>query len=297
MRTKLTIAVLAIAVVALTATLVIVQAGGQGAAPARNPNLPPDFDAATAQLKSSPRHQEWVDIKVPGQPAPIKTFVVHPERKDKAPVVIVIHEIWGLTEWVKGVADQFAKEGFIAVAPDLLSGRGPNGGNADSFPGYPSSGEAMKAIQGVTNDIRLAVLNEVRNYALKIPSANGRVGVTGYCWGGETTFLFAINQPALDAAVPFYGPMPTDAAAYAKAAKTPLLIVLAENDARVNKTLPMAETELKRANQPFTVATYAGAGHGFLRQQINPKDPTGANMKATEQAWPRTLAFLRERLK
>jgi carboxymethylenebutenolidase len=295
MRTKLTITALALAVVGLTAALVVVVRAGQGTAPARNPNLPPDFDAAMPQLKSSTRHSEWVDVKV-GSGTPIKTFVVHPERKEKAPVVIVIHEIWGLTEWVKGVADQFAKEGFIAVAPDLLSGRGPNGGNADSFPGYPQSGEAMKAIQAVTPDIRLAALNAVRAYALTIPSANGRVGAVGFCWGGETTFLFALNQPALDAAVPYYGPMPTDPAAYTKGGRTPILHLLAENDARVNKTLPTAEAELKKTGQPLTAVIYPGAGHGFLRAQQDPKS-AGANMKATEQAWPRTLAFLRERLK
>ena len=293
MRMKNTIAAITLAAGALAASLVVAQAG-QGT-PARNPNLPPDFDAAVAQLKSSPRHAEWVDIKV-GSGTPIKTFVVHPERKDKAPVVIVIHEIWGLTEWVKGVADQFAKEGFIAIAPDLLSGRGPNGGNADSFPGYPQSGEAMKAIQAVTPDIRLAALNAVRNYALTIPSANGRVGAVGFCWGGETTFLFALNQPALDAAVPYYGPMPADPAAYAKG-RTPILGMYAENDARVNVNLPVAEKALKEAKVNFTPVTYAGSGHGFLRQQINPKDPSGANMKATEQAWPRTLQFLRQHLK
>jgi carboxymethylenebutenolidase len=291
MRNRVTVAAVAIAAAALTATLVV---RGQGA-PSRNPNLPPDFDAATPQLSSSPRHAEWIDITT-RTGGPIKTFVVYPERKERAPVVIVIHEIWGLTEWVKGVADQFAREGFIAVAPDLLTGRGPNGGNADSFPGYPQSPEAMKAIQAVTPEIRLQELNAVREYALKIPAANGRVGAVGFCWGGETTFLFALNQPALDAAVPYYGPRPGDPAAYGKG-RTPILGLYAENDARVNVNLPIAEAELKKANVSFTPITYAGAGHGFLRQQVNPKDPSGANMKATEQAWPRTLAFLRQHLK
>lgn len=254
---------------------------------ARNDKLPPDADAAAEQVKSSPRHAEWVDIK--GSPGvPIKSFVVYPERKDKAPVVIVIHEIFGLSDWVRGVADQLAKEGFIAVAPDLLSGRGPKGGGSDEL----GSQGSTQAIRSLSPEDTSAMLNAVRNYALKIPSANGKVATIGFCWGGGTSFRYALSQPALAAAVSYYGPMPTDTAEYANA-KAPILGLYAGNDNRVNANLDAAKAELAKKNVTFEAHVFEGAGHGFLRQQAG-SDQAPGNMKATEQAWPLTLEFLRK---
>jgi carboxymethylenebutenolidase len=259
------------------------QAPGAAAGP-RNPNLPPDADAAKAQLASSPRHGEWVDIPMANGPA-LKSFVVYPERSTKAPVVLVIHEIFGMQDWVRGVADQLAKEGFIAIAPDLLSGKGPDGGGTDSL-----GDKVGETIRTLTPSDVVARLNAVRDYALKIPSANGKVASIGFCWGGGMSAQYAFNQPKLDAAVSYYGPLPTEPAAYAKT-KAPILGLYGGNDARVNANIPVAEAELKKAGAVYQPNVFEAAGHGFLRQQ-NGQD--SANMRATEKAWPMTLAFLRK---
>jgi carboxymethylenebutenolidase len=265
-------------------------AAGQAAPAAgstpRNANLPPDASAAAEQLKTSPRHGEWVDIKNGTGPA-VKSFVVYPERKDKAPVVIVIHEIFGMTDWVRGVADQLAKEGFIAIAPDFLSGKGPNGGGSDSL--GDGVGQAIRALQPADTN---AILDAVRAYALTIPSSNTKVTTIGFCWGGQTSFRYAISQPDLNAAVSYYGPMPSDAAAYEKA-KAPILGLYGGNDNRVNSTIDGAKAELAKRNVPYDPHVFDGAGHGFLRQQAGGEQAPG-NMKATEEAWPLTLAFLRK---
>lgn len=258
------------------------------AAPApRNEALPADADQAKEALAKSPRHGEWVDIKLPDG-GKLVTWVVYPETKSKAGVVIVIHEIFGLTDWVRGVADQLAKEGFIALAPDLLSGKGPNGGGTDSL-----GEEATKVIRTLTPETVVERLNAVRDYALKLPAANGKAGAVGFCWGGTTSFAYAVAQPKLDAAVVYYGTSPSDVAAYAKIV-APVLGLYGGDDARVDATIPAAETEMKKLNKRYTPRVFEGAGHGFLRQ-LSGKD--GANRKAAEQAWPATLTFFRELLK
>jgi carboxymethylenebutenolidase len=255
----------------------------------RDEKLPPSEAQAKAALDKSPRHGEYVDIKVPSGGAPIRTWVVYPERKDKAGVVILIHEIYGLSDWLRGVADQLAKEGFIAVVPDLISGMGPNGGGTESA---ASRDDVVKMVRGLTPEITLARLNAVHDWAVKIPSGNGKTATMGFCWGGGKSFAYAAQQPALDAAVVFYGTSP-EGEELAKV-KAPVLGHYGGDDARVNATIPTAEAELKKLGRTYEPHVYEGAGHGFLRQQDG-RD--GANLKATQQAWPRTLAFLRERLK
>ena len=252
-----------------------------------NPAVPPDANAAPAVLKASPRHGEYVDIRVPGAKVPITTWVVYPERKDKAGVVIVIHEIFGLSDWIRAVADQLAKEGFIAVAPDLLSGKGPNGGGTASL-----GDDATKAIRTLTPEEVTADLDAVREYAIKLPAASGKSGTVGFCWGGSASYAYATNQPALNAAIVYYGTSP--AAADLARIKAPVLGLYGGDDARVDATVPPAQEEMKKLGKTYEVHTFEGAGHGFLRQQDG-RD--GANMRATEQAWPATLKFLREYLK
>ncbi|HEY2435200.1 MAG TPA: dienelactone hydrolase family protein [Vicinamibacterales bacterium] len=273
----------------------------QAAAPAtvapRNPNLPPsgdlpgDKDAEVKkQLASSPRKSEWVSIKANG-PTPLKSYIVYPERKDKAPVVIVVMEIFGLTDWIRGVADQLAKEGFIAIAPDFLSGMGPNG------TGSAELGEdgARGVIGKVTDEDKVRILNDVRAYALAMPAANGKVGVVGFCWGGGTAFLYARKQPALNAAVSYYGPMPADAAEFATT-KAPVLGLYGGNDARVDANIDKAKEGMATAGATYDPHIFDGAGHGFLRQQNGTGQGAG-NMKAAEQAWPLTVEWLKKNTK
>ena len=220
---------------------------------------------------------------------PIKTWISYPERKDKAGVVIVIQEVFGLTDWLRGVADQLAKDGFIAVAPDLVSGLGPNGGGTDSV---ASRDDVVKLVHGITPEEAVKRLNLVRDWALKIPAGNGKTATIGFCWGGAKSFAFAAAQPAVDGAVVFYGVSPeTPDLARIKA---PVIGFYGGDDARVDATVPPAETEMKRLGKSYETHTYDGAGHGFLREQ---EGRDGANQKAANDAWPRTVAFLKERLK
>jgi len=258
-----------------------------GAPAPRNEALPPDADQAKSALAKSPRHGEWVDLKL-ADGGKLVTWIVYPEKKEKAGAVVVIHEIFGLTDWARGVADQLAKEGFIALAPDLLSGTGPNGGGTDSL-----GDQVTKVIRTLTPETVAARLDAVRSYALTLPAANGKVGAVGFCWGGTTSFAWATAQPKLDAAAVYYGTSPSDAAAYARIG-APVLGLYGGDDARVDATIPTAEAEMKKLGKHYVVHVYEGAGHGFLRQQTG-RD--GANMKASQQAWPATLAFFRENLK
>ena len=258
-------------------------------APPRDPNLPAAAETAKAALESSPRHGEYVDIKNPGGGAPIRTWIVYPERKDKAGVVIVIHEIYGLSDWIRAVADQLARDGFIAVAPDLVSGFGPGGGGTDSAAGRD---DVVKLVRAITPEDATARLNAVRDHARKLPAANGRTATIGFCWGGARSFAYAAAQPELDAAVVYYGTSP-EAPALA-AIKAPVLGLYGGDDARVNATIAPAEAEMKKLGKTYEPHVYDGAGHGFLRGQSQRE---GANLKAAAQAWPRTIAFLRERLK
>jgi len=265
-------------------------AAGAPAAPAapRDEKLPPAEEQAKEALNKSPRHGELVDVKLAGG-TPLKTWIVYPERKDKAGVVIVIHEIFGLSDWIRGVADQLAKEGFIAVAPDLLSGKGPNGGGTESA---ASRDDVVKLVRELKPDETTARLNAVREWAIKLPAANGKSGTVGYCWGGSASFAYAAAQPGLNAAVVYYGTAPDDAAL--AAIKASVLGNYGGDDARVTSTVAPTEAAMKKAGKSYEPHVYEGAGHGFLRQQSG-KD--GANLKATQQAWPRTIAFFKENLK
>jgi carboxymethylenebutenolidase len=230
-----------------------------------------------------------MDVAVPGMDKALRTWVVYPERKDKAGVVIVIHEIFGLTDWIRSVADQLAADGFIAVAPDFLSGRGPGGGGTESV---PVRDDVVKLVRELTPAEVDARLNAVRAKAIALPAANGKSATLGFCWGGARSFAYASAQPALDAAVVFYGSSP-DAPALASV-KAPVLGLYGGDDARVNATVPPAQAEMARLGRTFEANTYEGAGHGFLRQQ---EGRDGANLKASQRAWPRVVDFLKERLR
>jgi carboxymethylenebutenolidase len=255
---------------------------------AQDKDLPPDEEHAKEALDKSPRHGEFVDVKMPDGKTLINTWVVYPERGDKAPVVLVIHEIYGLSDWIRAVGDQLAKEGYIAVVPDLISGMGPGGGGTESA---KSRDDVVKLIRGLSPEETIARLNAVREYAIHLPSANGKCATVGFCWGGTHSFLYATAQPDIQAAVVYYGTSP-DSAALANI-KAPVLGNYGGDDARVDATVEPAAVEMKRLGKVFEYELYEGAGHGFLRQQTG-RD--GANMRATEKAWSKTLAFLKKYL-
>ena len=246
--------------------------------------IPPGAEGAKAVLDSSPRHGEYLDVALEGG-KPIRTWIVYPERKDKAPVVLVIHEIFGLSDWVRGVADRLAADGFVAVAPDLLSGMGPNGGGTEAFPGRD---EVVAAIRNLTPDEVVRRLNAVRKHALGLPAASGKTATIGFCWGGASSFA---AQPELNAAVVYYG-TPPSADALAKV-KAPVLGLYGGDDARVTATVTDTEAQMKKLGKSYEPHVYEGAGHGFLRQQDG---QDGANAKAAKDAWPTTIAFLKKNL-
>jgi carboxymethylenebutenolidase len=250
------------------------------------PSLPPVEKAAKDRLNASSRHGEWVEIAVAGSDKKMKAWVVYPETKEKAPVVIVIQEIFGLTDWIRSVADQLAADGFIAIAPDLLSGPAGDGTEAAG-----DRQAVMKAVSGLKPEMVTPMLNAARDYAIKLPAANGKSASIGFCWGGGTSFRYASEQPDLNAAVVYYGTSPS-AEALAKI-KCPIDGHYGGNDARVDATIPPAEAKMKELNKPYTPHIYDGAGHGFLRQQ----DGSAANQKAADQAWPETIKFIRDNTK
>lgn len=242
-------------------------------------------DWAKKRLTESNRHQEWVELQSGSRK--VKAFVVYPERKDKATVVVLIHEIMGLTDWVMGVADQLAEKGYLAIAPDFLSGMAPNGGRTIDFADVGKAREAISALPPaqVTSD-----LNAACDYAKKIPSANGVVTVGGFCWGGSQTFRFATERKDIAAGFVFYGTGPTDSAAIAKI-QCPIYGFYGGNDNRVNATIPDSEKQMKEAGKAFEPVIYAGAGHGFMRSGEQP-DAEEVNRKARSEAWTRWLGIL-----
>jgi len=240
-------------------------------------------DWAKAALEKSPRHREWVTVKHDNRA--VETFVVYPESKSKTPVVLIIHEIFGMSDWVEDLADQVAAAGYIAVAPDLLSGMGPNGGRTSDF----ASDKVMEAIGHLNPDQITADLNAAADYGLKLPASSGKLFVGGFCWGGSQTFRFATNRADLAAAFVFSGG-PPDIDAMARI-KTPVYGFYAEKDARIGATVPDTITNMKAAGKTYEPVTYDGAGHGFMRAGEAP-DASDANKKARTDAWARWKTLL-----
>lgn len=258
------------------------------AADPRIPAIPPGETGAKAALETSPRHHEWIELAPSGDAGKLSLFVAYPERKEKAPVVLVIHEIYGLTDWIRAVADRLAAEGFIAIAPDMLTGRGPGGGGTQKF---ASRDDVVRAVREITPAQVTAALDAASRYGRALPAATGKIATIGFCWGGGQSFDYATARPDLDAAVVYYGASP-DAAVLA-AVRAPVLGLYGEDDARVNATVGPAEARMKELGRDFLTATYPGAGHGFLRAQDG-RD--GANLSAALKAWPATVEFLKKHL-
>jgi carboxymethylenebutenolidase len=241
-------------------------------------------DWARAVLEKSPRHGEWVQLKHGDRT--VSAFVVYPEVKNKAAAVVVIHEIFGLTDWARTVADQLAANGYIAIAPDLLSGMGPKGGKTSDFPNVDAVREAISKLdpEQITAD-----LNAAADYVKNLPAANGKVAVVGFCWGGGQSFRFATSRKDLSAAFVFYGSPPKDVSSIS----APVYGFYGGNDARIDATIPDTQEAMKKAGKKYDVVTYDGAGHGFMRAGEDPANTVEANTKARGQAWERWLAVLK----
>lgn len=256
------------------------------AAGAQEPDLPPGAAAAAQRLATSPRHGEWVVIDA-GDDS-IRAWVVYPERSTPAPVVLVVHEIYGLTGWIRSVADQLAADGFIAIAPDLLT---PYDVPTDET-GDPVRDTVTSVIRTLEPATYHPQLMAIAEWGMALPSATDSYGIVGFCWGGSASFRHAIESSSVDAAVVYYGSSP-DTALLSRIS-APVLGLYGGDDARVNATVPPADSAMTQLGKSFEYHMFDGAGHGFLRAQ---QDREGANMAATRRAWPLTIEFFREHLR
>jgi carboxymethylenebutenolidase len=276
-----------------------------GGPPMGQANQPPPIDVpwndalpagtaahAARALKESTRKGEWVDIKMADGTA-LKSWVVYPSSSAKTGVVIVIHDIRGMADIPRAVGDQIAQDGFIAIVPDFLSGKGPNGGGTESL-----GTEVGQTIRTLTPADVNARLDAAMAYGKTLKQSNGKTGVTGFCWGGARTFGYAAHQKDLQGAVVFYGDAPgsadnTQEAALANVA-APVIGMYAGNDSRINATIPGTEAAMKKLGKKYEIHTFDGAGHGFVGNQAG---AAGANLKATQQAWPMLVTFFNKQLK
>lgn len=246
--------------------------------------LPAGATTALQRVNSSPRHGEWVAIKV-GATDSVMAWVVFPERSQKAPVVIAIHENTGLNTWTRGVADQLAADGFIGIAPDMTTM-----GKTGSLTEDVTQDVGRAAMQRATPEFVNAALDAVAKYGMSLPAALPKYGVIGFCWGGARSFLHATHSPTLSASVVFYGSPPN--AEQMAAIKAPVLGLYGGSDARINATIPATDSTMKALGKSYEYHIFDGAGHGFLRGQENSE----ANAKAAQEAWPKTVAFLKAKL-
>jgi len=242
-------------------------------------------DWAKARLEASPRHHEYVPLKHGTRT--VQAFVVYPEVKTKAPVVILIHEIFGLSDWAKEMADELAGEGFIVIAPDLLSSYGPSGGGSSEF---ASQDATIKAVSGLDADGVLADLDAAADYGKHLPAADGKLAVVGFCWGGGKSFAFAAHRKDLSAAFVFYGIGPADVTPIT----APVYGFYAGNDARIGETVPATTEAMKAAGKKYEPVSYDGAGHGFMRAGEDPGNTVPGNKTAREQGFARLIKLLHE---
>lgn len=241
--------------------------------------------AADDRLNNSPRHHEWADVESTGG-RKVHTWIVYPETSQPATTVVLIHENKGLTDWVRGVADQLAEAGYIAVAPDLLTGTGPGGGNTDS---YPSEDAATQGIYKLNQDQVTADLDAVVAYAGTLTGSNKTIAVSGFCWGGGQTFAYATHNPNIATACVFYGPAPKDDDALAKIA-CPVYGFYGSADGRITIDVPNVDKRMKKLDKKYEFMIYDRARHGFMRLGEDKDD--AADHVAHDQAWERWKTVL-----
>jgi carboxymethylenebutenolidase len=255
-----------------------------GAVP-QTQGVPPDAAGAMARLSASPRHGEWAMIRT-AEGDSIRAWVVYPERSTKAPVIVVVHEIFGLSSWIRSVADQLAADGFIAIAPDLLTMK-----NLPDGPDSVLAPLATAAIRTLDPARVQRQLDAVAQYGMSLPAAEKKYGIVGFCWGGGISFANAVHSPSLGASVVYYGVSPPTADL--ASIHAPVLGLYGGSDARVDATIPPADTAMRALGRTYEHVIYPGAGHGFLRQQSG---MDGANLSAARTAWPATVAWFRKYL-
>lgn len=246
---------------------------------------PADAAHVLARLNASPRHGQYVMIPRASGDS-MRAWVVYPERSTQAPVVVVVHEIFGMSTWVRGVADQLAQAGYIAVAPDLM--------NTSSLRGAPDSVSMQDGIAAVSKLDPKKVMTDIdaaAKWGMAQPAALKKYGVIGFCWGGGMAFRYTAHAPDLGAAVVYYGEAltPKDV----PLVRAPVLGNYAGNDARTTATIPPTDSAFKAQNKIFEYRIYEGAGHGFARAQTL---ENGANLKAIQAAWPATIGWFRHYL-
>jgi carboxymethylenebutenolidase len=269
------------------------QAGAGGGAPRAAPGLnvkPDDLPAswvmAGKTANTTPRKNEWIDVPMPGTNVKIHTWVVYPDGTQPAGTVLVLHGASGISDWIRSVADQLAKEGFIALAIDMSSGLGPNGGNFDSF---RFMDDLMRATQKLPRNDVMARIKAVRDFAAKMPRSNGRTGSIGFCGGGTNSFTLATDVPAHNASVVYYGGPPPMASLEKTTA--PVIGFYGEDDARIFSTVEPTRAAMTKLGKAYEAHTYPHATHSFLWMQ-----DLGNNFQATADSWPRTIAFFRQHL-
>jgi carboxymethylenebutenolidase len=240
-----------------------------------------------ARLETTPRHDEWVTIDSGGGRT-LHAYVVYPQSNKKSASVLVIHENRGLTDWVRTVADRLAENGYIAIAPDMLSGAAPNGGRTSDF---ETSDLAREAISKLPREQVMRDLVAAAKYVRALPSANGKLAVAGFCWGGSRTWDFANSGEPVSASFVFYGSGPRDAAGVAHI-NAPVYGFYGGADERVNATIEASKAAMDARGVRFEYVIFPGAGHAFMRlgEEANPSE---ANKKARDEAWTRWLGTLR----
>jgi carboxymethylenebutenolidase len=255
-------------------------------------SIPAGSKDVAARLASSPRHGEYQMIRL-GPSDSVLSWVVYPQRRTNAPVVLVIHEIFGLSTWARGVADQLAADGYIAVAPDLLTGRVQHT-QGDTT----AAADAQRVINTISPEDHQRHIEAVAAWAVSLPSAQKKYGIVGYCWGGSASFTHALLSPkGLSASVVYYGSISRAQLPQVANVKVPVLGLYGGTDQRIGATIPYTDSAMKANGKTYEPHTFDGAAHGFLRAQVNTDGtPNEANIRAAEQAWPLTIGWFHKYL-
>jgi carboxymethylenebutenolidase len=224
-------------------------------------------------------------VQYPSGNVTMKAFVAAPQTKEKRPAVIVIQEWWGLTDHIKDIARRYAAEGYVAIAPDLYSRLG--------HALTTDAGEAGKLMNTLKQEDGLTDLNATVAYLTSVPEVDGaRIGVTGFCMGGSYALMLPCVNPAIKAAVPFYGQVPNPDAPLQQLS-APVLYLYGEDDGWITKAdVQRLAAGLKKYNKPGEIKTYPGAPHAFFRDN----DPSVYRPEAAKDAWGRTKAFFKQHL-